>query len=136
MRRYHIAMDAAGRTHREEGRKLRGHGRRHRQEEVTEGRRGGGGGRGRRGGHGGKGRGAAQTFRRGRAVEFYKSLQSKEETLIQQLEAKELQSIHQMIAAELKAVQAIKAEFKSTFGIQEEELTVVPELENNEISEK
>lgn len=131
MRRFHYAVDSAGRAHFEEGRKLRGRRHRH-EEEVKEGRRGGG--RGRRGGHGG--RGGAQTFRRGRAVEFYKSLESKEKTLIAQLEAKELQSINQMIAAELKAVQAIKAEFKITFGILEEELSENEATENEEISEK
>ena len=94
-----------------------------------------GGGRERRGGRRG-GRGAAQTFRRGRAIEFYKSLQSKEDTLLQQIEAKEMQSIHQMIAAELKAVQAIKAEFKVTFGINEEELAAELSTENEEIPEK
>lgn len=125
LRKHHIAIDSAGRTHREEDRKLRS--RRHRHEEVTEGRREGGG-RGRRG--------AAQTFRRGRAIEFYKSLQSKEYTLLQQLGAKEMQSIHQMIAAELKAVQAIKAEFKGTFGIKEEELATELPVENEEIPEK
>jgi hypothetical protein len=130
MRRFHYAIDSTGRTHHEEGRKLRG--RRHRHEDVKEGRRGGG--RGRKGGHGG--RGGAQTFRRGRAIEFYKSLQSKEQTLIAQLEAKELQSINQMIAAELKAVQAIKAEFKITFGILEEELSDNEVTENEEVSDK
>lgn len=94
-----------------------------------------GSGRERRGGRRG-GRGAAQTFRRGRAIEFYKSLQSKEDTLLQQIEAKEMQSIHQMIAAELKAVQAIKAEFKVTFGINEEELAAELSTENEEIPEK
>ena len=129
MRRFHFAVDPAGRAHFEEGRILRG--RRHRHE-VKEGHRGGG--RGRRGGHGG--RGGAQTFRRGRAVEFYKSLESKEQTLIAQLETKEFQSINQLIAAELKAVQAIKAEFKLTFGILEEELSNNGSAENEEISDK
>ena len=101
------------------------------EETNEEGRRGG---RGRRGGHGG--RGGAQTFRRGRAIEFFKTLQSKEETLLQQLEAKELASIHQVIAGELKAVQAIKAEFKATFGIDEEELELLLQLKKEEVSEK
>ena len=129
LRKYHIAIDSASRTHREEVRKLHS---RHRHEKVTEERR-----EGSRGGRrGGGGRGAAQTFRRGRAIEFYKSLQSKEDTLLQQIEAKEMQSIHQMIAAELKAVQAIKAEFKVTFGINEEELAAELSTENEEIPEK
>ena len=123
MRKYHLTKDAVrrmrhvemnGRSHHIIGARME---RRHRQEDALEGRRGGG--RGRRGGGG---RSGAQTFRRGRAIEFYKSLQSKEVTLIAQLEAKEMQSIHQIIAAELKAVQAIKAEFKTTFGIQDEDL--------------
>ena len=105
--------------------------RRYRHEETNEeGRRGG---RGRRGGQGG--RGGAQTFRRGRAIEFFKTLQSKEETLLQQLDTKELAAIHQVIAGELKAVQAIKAEFKSTFGIDEEELELLLQSKNKEISE-
>lgn len=105
---------------------------RYRHEETNEeGRRGG---RGRRGGHGG--RGGAQTFRRGRAIEFFKTLQSKEEMLITQLDSKELAAIHQVIAGELKAVQAIKAEFKATFGIDEEELELLLQLKNKEISEK
>lgn len=131
MRHYHLTKDSVRRT-RQAG---RDHSmfmeRRHRQEEPVEGRRGGG--RGRRGGGG---RGGAQTFRRGRAIEFYKSLQSKERTLLAQLEAKEMQSIHQMIAAELKAVQAIKAEFKITFGIQEEDLLEENTSEVEENSDK
>lgn len=82
-------------------------------EEITRSRRGHKHGRHSRG---------AQTFRRGRAVEFYKMLLSKEETLIQQLERKEFESIQSMLAGELKAVQSIKAEFQATFGISEEDL--------------
>lgn len=89
----------------------------------------------RKGRHG-RGRGGAQTFRRGRAVEFYKSLQIKEQTLIQQIEAKEFESIQAMIAGELKAVQAIKTEFKETFGIEDEELVAQLNTENEEISDK
>ena len=129
MRKYHIAIDPASRTHREEVHKLRS---RYRHEKVTEERREGS----KRGRRGGGGRSAAQTFRRGRAIEFYKSLQSKEDTLLQQIEAKEMQSIHQMIAAELKAVQAIKAEFKATFGIEEEELATSLPAQIEEILEK
>lgn len=61
----------------------------------------------------------AQTFRRGRALMFYQQLETKRNTLKQQLETRELQSIHPMIAGELKATEAIMNEFKSVFGLDE-----------------
>ena len=127
LRRHSIEGGGHGR-HFKEG--IQGEVKRHRHEEQpAEGmhRRGGG-----RGGHG-RGRGGAQTFRRGRAIEFYKQLESKNETLKLQLESKELESIHPIIAGELKAVQAIMAEFKVAFGLTDEENTVT---ENEEISDK
>lgn len=42
----------------------------------------------------------AQTFRRGRALEFYRQLGTKRDTLKKQLESNELQSIHSIIAGE------------------------------------
>ncbi|MEK4427443.1 2-keto-3-deoxygluconate kinase [Solibacillus sp. FSL K6-1523] len=61
----------------------------------------------------------AQTFRRGRALEFYRQLGTKRETLKKQLESKELQSIHPIIAGELKATEAIMDEFIVTFQLTE-----------------
>lgn len=136
MKRYDITMNAVGYKRREAGGTLRG--KRFLHEESDPMQRGGRGGHrrgagGRRGGRTGSG---AQTFRRGRAIEFYKTLQAKEETLLQQLEAKEFASIQQLIATELKVVQTIKSEFQATFGINEEDLK--PEIisEHEEISNK
>lgn len=66
-----------------------------------------------------KGRGGAQTFRRGRALMFYRQLEIKRTTLKQQLEASELQSIHPVIAGELKATETIMNEFKVVFGLDD-----------------
>lgn len=61
----------------------------------------------------------AQTFRRGRALEFYRQLVTKRDTLKNQLEAIELQSIHPVIAGELKATEAIMDEFVGLFQLNE-----------------
>ena len=61
----------------------------------------------------------AQTFRRGRALEFYRQLQTKRDTLKNQLEAPELQSIHPVIAGELKATEAIMNDFVGLFQLNE-----------------
>ena len=61
----------------------------------------------------------AQTFRRGRALEFYRQLTTKRDTLKSQLEAQELQSIHPIIAGELKATEAIMNDFVALFQLDE-----------------
>ena len=61
----------------------------------------------------------AQTFRRGRALEFYRQLEMKRSTLQQQLESAELQSIHPVIAGELKATEAIMNDFVGLFQLNE-----------------
>ncbi|ATP42172.1 2-keto-3-deoxygluconate kinase [Solibacillus sp. R5-41] len=61
----------------------------------------------------------AQTFRRGRALEFYRQLDTKRDTLKKQLDSNELQSIHSVIAGELKATEAIMNEFVVTFKLTE-----------------
>ncbi|MBD8038121.1 2-keto-3-deoxygluconate kinase [Solibacillus sp. A46] len=61
----------------------------------------------------------AQTFRRGRAIVFYRQLESKRATLINQLESKELQTIHPVIAGELKATEAIMNDFLELFQLNE-----------------
>ena len=61
----------------------------------------------------------AQTFRRGRALEFYRQLEMKRSTLKQQLESTELQSIHSVIEGELKATEAIMNDFVGLFQLNE-----------------
>lgn len=61
----------------------------------------------------------AQTFRRGRALEFYRQLTTKRDTLKNQLEATELQSIHPIIAGELKATETIMNDFALLFQLDE-----------------
>lgn len=61
----------------------------------------------------------AQTFRRGRALEFYRQLGTKRDTLKKQLDTSALQSIHPMIAGELKATEAIMDEFVVLFQLNE-----------------
>lgn len=75
-------------------------------------------GHGRRHGHEHKRRGA-QTFRRGRALDFLGRLDVKRETLLRQLGQAELQSIHPMISGELKAVEMIRDEFMELFDLDE-----------------
>ena len=69
--------------------------------------------------HGGRRKKGAQTFRRGRALEFYRQLTTKRDTLKAQLEAQELQSIHAIIAGELKATEAIMNDFAMLFQLDE-----------------
>lgn len=69
--------------------------------------------------HGGRRPRGAQTFRRGRALEFYRQLETKRSTLKQQLESPELQSIHPVIAGELKATEAIMNDFVGLFQLNE-----------------
>lgn len=47
----------------------------------------------------------AQTFRRGRALEFLIRMNVQRDTLKQQLETPELQSIHPILVGDLKAVE-------------------------------
>ncbi|AWE09051.1 2-keto-3-deoxygluconate kinase [Lysinibacillus sp. 2017] len=77
--------------------------------------------------HGEHRRRGAQTFRRGRALEFYRQLVTKRDTLKKQLESSELQSIHPVIAGELKATEAIMDEFVVLFRL--DELVEEPEKE-------
>lgn len=86
------------------------------------------GGRGGRGGHGhgpGHGHGrhhhhhGAQTFRRGRALEFLQRLSVKRATLLRQLDAPEFQDIRPTVLGELKAVEAIIDEYTQHFEIRE-----------------
>ncbi|MGE7984348.1 2-keto-3-deoxygluconate kinase [Solibacillus sp. NPDC093137] len=69
--------------------------------------------------HGNRRSKGAQTFRRGRALEFYRQLETKRSTLKQQLESAELQSIHPVIAGELKATEAIMNDFVGLFQLNE-----------------
>ncbi|WP_067934487.1 hypothetical protein [Alicyclobacillus kakegawensis] len=68
--------------------------------------------------HGHKHHGA-QTFRRGRALEFLQRLDVKRETLIQQLAQPELQAIHQVLSGELKAIELVRNEFIEFFDLRE-----------------
>lgn len=61
----------------------------------------------------------AQTFRRGRALEFLQRLEVQRATLSSQLARPELQAIHQVIAGELKAVELLRNEFVQLFELHE-----------------
>ena len=63
--------------------------------------------------------GGAQTFRRGRALDFLKRLEVKRATLAKQLEQTELQAIYAVISGELKAVELIRNEFIELFELHE-----------------
>lgn len=65
-----------------------------------------------------RGRGGAQTFRRGRVLEFYQQLITKRDTLKRQLESTELKSI-QPVIGELKAIETVMDEFKVAFCLEE-----------------
>ncbi|KAB8139395.1 2-keto-3-deoxygluconate kinase [Gracilibacillus oryzae] len=70
--------------------------------------------------HKGKGRHrGAQTFRRGRALDFRERLYIKRDTLKKQLEASEYKEIRQIIIGELKAVELIIEEFTKQFELHE-----------------
>ncbi|WEG12091.1 hypothetical protein PU629_18505 [Pullulanibacillus sp. KACC 23026] len=72
-------------------------------------------GRGRHHHHG------AQTFRRGRALDFLEKLNVKRMTLRQQLEAPEFQEIRMVIQGELKAIELVIEEFTKQFELHEAE---------------
>jgi len=73
----------------------------------------GGGPKGRRHHHG------AQTFRRGRALEFLERLHIKRSTFKQQLEAPEFQEIRPVLLGELKAIELVIEEFTKHFELHE-----------------
>lgn len=61
----------------------------------------------------------AQTFRRGRALDFLERLQVKRSTLKQQLDQPEYASMRQIISGELKAIDTVINEFVQEFGLSE-----------------
>ncbi|WP_195891956.1 hypothetical protein [Neobacillus dielmonensis] len=73
------------------------------------------------GGHKRKNHGGAQTFRRGRAIDFLERLRLKRLSLKQQLEAPEFQDIKPVILGELKAIELIIDEFIQQFELYEVE---------------
>ncbi len=73
-----------------------------------------GGGHRRKGHHQG-----AQTFRRGRAIDFLEKLNAKRATLKQQLEAPEFKEIKPVILGELKAIELVIEEFQIQFELHE-----------------
>ena len=76
---------------------------------------------GHRGKHGHHRRHGAQTFRRGRAIEFLERLQVRQATLKQQLEAPEFREIKSVLLGELKAVELILDEYVKHFELRESE---------------
>ncbi|WP_040950921.1 hypothetical protein [Gorillibacterium massiliense] len=72
-------------------------------------------------GHRGRHHQGAQTFRRGRALEFLERLNGKRATLKQQLEAPEFTDIKPVLLGELKAVESIIDEYTRHFEIRERE---------------
>jgi hypothetical protein len=60
----------------------------------------------------------AQTFRRGRALEFLERLEVRRNTLRQQLEQPEFQEIRLMIQGELKAIEAVIDDYIRHFKLQ------------------
>ncbi|MGG1519099.1 hypothetical protein ABE504_27050 [Paenibacillus oryzisoli] len=77
----------------------------------------GGGHKGRHHHHG------AQTFRRGRALEFLERLNVSRTTLRQQLESTDFQEIRPMLLGELKALETVIDQFTKHFEIREFEET-------------
>ncbi|WP_251550202.1 hypothetical protein [Neobacillus muris] len=73
------------------------------------------------GGHKRRDRHGAQTFRRGRALDFLERLQLKRMTLKQQLEAPEFLEIKPIILGELKAIEMVIDEFVQQFELYEVE---------------
>lgn len=61
----------------------------------------------------------AQTFRRGRVLDFLQQLNVKQATLVHQLQQTELQAIHPVLSGELKAVELIRNEFIALFELHE-----------------
>lgn len=74
-----------------------------------------------RGGHRGRRRHlhGAQTFRRGRALEFLNRLVVRRNTLRQQLEAPEFREIKPTIQGELKALESVIDEYIRHFELHE-----------------
>jgi len=62
----------------------------------------------------------AQTFRRGRALEFLERLHVKRTTLKQQLDAPEFQEIRQVVLGELKAIELTIDEYTRHFELHED----------------
>lgn len=83
---------------------------------MPEGRHGGGRHKGHRGRH--HHHHGAQTFRRGRAIEFLDRLHVRRETLRQQLDAPELEAIRQVVLGELKAIELVIEEYTRHFELQ------------------
>ena len=81
----------------------------HRKEDIFMGE----GPRGRNHHHG------AQTFRRGRALEFLERLRVKRQSLKQQLEAPEFQEIKPVLLGELKAIELVIDEYTRHFEIRD-----------------
>ncbi|PWW08659.1 hypothetical protein DFQ01_101385 [Paenibacillus cellulosilyticus] len=88
-----------------------------------EGRHRGGRHKGHRGKHHHHHHGA-QTFRRGRALEFLERLHVRRETLRQQLDAPELETIRQVVLGELKAIELVIAEYTQHFELNRVEVEV------------
>lgn len=63
----------------------------------------------------------AQTFRRGKAVDFLQRLDVKRETLRRQLAQPEFAPVHPVIGGELKAIEMVRDEFVELFGLHEGE---------------
>lgn len=63
----------------------------------------------------------AQTFRRGRALEFLNRLIVRRNTLRQQLDAPEFQEIRPILQGELKALDSIIEEYRRHFELYETE---------------
>lgn len=74
--------------------------------------------RGRHKGHHHPHRHGAQTFRRGRALEFLDRLQAKSDVLKRQLESPQLQEIRPIVLGELKAVELMIEEFIRHFELR------------------
>ena len=68
----------------------------------------------------------AQTFRRGRALDFLEWLDVHRATLVDQLQRSELQAIHPVISGELKALELVRNEFIVSFELHEAGGVVIP----------
>jgi len=64
-------------------------------------------------------RGGAQTFRRKRAMQFLKHLETKQASLKKQLETPELQNLNSIALGELKATQEMMDVFIDVFELYE-----------------
>lgn len=71
------------------------------------------------GGHKGRHHHGAQTFRRGRALEFLERLNVSRTTLRQQLESTDFQEIRPVLLGELKAIETVIDQFTKHFEIRE-----------------